>query len=186
MLDILRQLNWVDIVIAVLVIRICYISIKSGFPVEIFKLLGTLCAIYLSLHYYLVLGDMLGGISFVSAIPKAYFDFLCFLILALIGYLLFFLLRAIFYHFIDLKAVPALSKWGGFIAGLARAALLIGLIVFIFSISTVGYLQSSADNSYIGSRFSKVAPLTYAWIWNNITSKFAKNEKFNAFALLSK
>ena len=178
MIDALLRLNWVDIIVVILIIRVSYISVKSGFPVEIFKLLGTICAIYLSLHYYIIFGDLLRG-YFTSIIPEAYFNFLCFLALALLGYFLFFLLRTALYHFVDVKAVPALSKWGGLITGLLRDILLISLIVFAFSISTVTYLASSANKSYIASRFSKVAPVTYSWIWNNITSKFIPNEKFN-------
>jgi len=178
MIDVLLRLNWVDIIVIILVIRVSYISVKSGFPVEVFKLLGTICSIYLSLHYYLVLGDLLRG-SFTSVIPENYLNFLCFLALASLGYLLFFLLRTALYHFVDVKAVPALSKWGGLITGLLRDILLIGLIVFAFSISTVSYLSESANKSYIASRFLKTAPATYSWIWNNITSKFIPNEKFN-------
>ncbi|MGA2775556.1 MAG: CvpA family protein [Candidatus Omnitrophota bacterium] len=179
MLDILLQLNWVDIVIVILVVRVCYISVKSGFIVEIFKLSGTICAIYLSLHYYMVLGVRLQGNSYASAVPANYFDFLCFFALTLLGYFLFFLLRSVLYRFMELKAVPALSKWGGFITGLCRSVFLTGLIIFAFSISTVSYLKDSGNKSYIGSRLSKVAPATYSWIWNNLTSKFIPQEKFN-------
>ena len=41
MIDALLQLNWVDIIVVILIIRVAYISVKSGFPVEIFKLLDT-------------------------------------------------------------------------------------------------------------------------------------------------
>ena len=185
MIDALLQLNWVDIIVVILIIRIGYISVKGGFPVEIFKLLGTICAIYLSLHFYINLGNLLRGYV-TSIIPEAYFNFFCFFALALLGYFLFFLLRTALYHFVDIKAVPALSKWGGLITGFLRDILLIGLIVFAFSISSVTYLADSANKSYVASRFSKVAPLTYSWIWNNITSKFIPNEKFNNTVLEAK
>ncbi|MFA5275817.1 MAG: CvpA family protein [Candidatus Omnitrophota bacterium] len=179
MLDILLQLNWVDIIIVILVFRVCYISIKGGFIIEIFKLCGTICAIYLSLHYYMVLGARLQGKSYVSVVPANYFDFFCFFALALLGYFIFFLLRSALYRFMELKAIPALSKWGGFITGLFRSVFLTSLIIFAFSISTINYFEESGNKSYIGSRLSKVAPLTYSWIWNNLTSKFIPQEKFN-------
>ena len=50
--DSLKQINWVDIFAVILLIRVCYISIKTGFLTEIFKLLGTVCAILLACHYY--------------------------------------------------------------------------------------------------------------------------------------
>ena len=185
MIDALLQLNWVDIIVVILIIRVGYISIKSGFPVEIFKLLGTICAIYLSLHYYISLGNLLRG-YFTSMIPENYFNFICFIALTLLGYFLFFLFRTALYHFVDVKAVPALSKWGGLVTGFLRDILLIGLIIFAFSISSVTYLANSANKSYIASRFSQVAPSTYSWIWNNITSKFIPSEKFNNAVLEDK
>ena len=109
-----------------------------------------------------------------------------FLSVLVFDYFLFFLFRTALYHFVDVKAVPALSKWGGLVTGFLRDILLIGLIIFAFSISSVTYLANSANKSYIASRFSKVAPATYSWIWNNITSKFIPSEKFNNAVLEDK
>ena len=51
LLDIIRQFNWFDVAIIILFIRICYIAFRSEFPVELFKLAGIICAIYISMHY---------------------------------------------------------------------------------------------------------------------------------------
>ena len=53
--EIIKQFNWVDIFVIILSVRVLYIAVKNGLPVELFKLLGTIAAIYLSLHYYTIL-----------------------------------------------------------------------------------------------------------------------------------
>ncbi len=51
LLNIIKQLNWVDIFVLIVLLRTAYISRKAGLPREFFKLLGTVLAIYLSLHF---------------------------------------------------------------------------------------------------------------------------------------
>ena len=63
--------------------------------------------------------------------------------------------------------------------GAARAFLFAGLIIFMLAISTITYFKNRVNDSYLGSRFFKIAPATYGWLWNNITSKFMLGEKFN-------
>ncbi|MBM3246612.1 MAG: CvpA family protein [Candidatus Omnitrophica bacterium] len=180
LLDILKQFNWVDVLVIILLIRICYAAINNGFSAEVFKLLGTIVAIYLSLHYYTQLSDWLqahGGKT--EKLPLEFLDFLLFTLLVIVGYLIFVLLRSIFYRFIKMEAAPNLNKWGGLVLGIFRGYLLAGLVVFILVISSVTYLKTSVKNSYTGKPLFKVAVNTYSWLWNSITSKFMPGEKFN-------
>ncbi|MDD4953418.1 MAG: CvpA family protein [Candidatus Omnitrophica bacterium] len=179
MLNILKQFNWLDVFILILIFRILYISIKSGLSKEFFKLLGVLSATYLSLHYFTVLSDLICKNLPVKKMPLEFFDFLLFTVLAILGYLVFVLLRTIFNHFIKMEAVPLLEKWGGLVMGILRSFFLPSLIIFMLAISSVGYLKKSAQSSYLGKKLFDVAPDTYSWFWNSITSKFMKDEKFN-------
>jgi uncharacterized membrane protein required for colicin V production len=183
LLNILGQFNWVDIVVVILLFRIGYIAIKSGLSVEIFKLLGTILAIYTSLHYYTIASDFIRGFISNKEIPLEFLDFLCFLVLAIFTYLVFVLLRSILYRFLRMEAAPRLNKWGGLVLGLIRGFLVIGLIVFLLVISSIGYLKNSVGNSYLGKRFFKVAPATYSWLWDSIMSKFMGGEKLNKTVL---
>lgn len=179
LLDIIKQCNWMDIFVVILLFRICYIATKFGLPVELFKLLGTILAVYLSLHYYTGLSDGLRQRFGAEKIPLEFLDFLVFLGLSLLGYLIFVSLRLAFYRFIKMEAAPGLNRWGGLVLGLMRGFLLTGLIIFIFTISTISYLKESARSSYSGSRLSKIAPATYSVLWNKFMSKFMPQEKFN-------
>ncbi len=178
-IDIIKQFNWVDIFVVIVVFRICYISLKNGLAKEFFKLLGTLTAIYISLHYYIVICDFIRKSLPTEKVPLEFLDFLVFTVLAILGYLVFVLLRSIFHRFIKMEAVPKLNKWGGLVLGILRSFLLAGLIIFMLAISSIGYFKKSTENSYFGKRFFNIAPNTYSWLWNTITSKFMTAEKFN-------
>lgn len=179
LLGIIRQFNWVDIFVLILLLRICYIAVKNGFPVEFFKLCGTVFAVYLALHYYTSLSDIIRQRMFGPKMPLQFLDFLCFLFLSIAGYLIFVLLRQVFCRFIKMEAAPKLNKWGGLILGACRGVLLSSLVIFAFIISHVAYFKNSAYGSYSGRRLFKVAPAAYAKIWESFASKFMAREKFN-------
>lgn len=179
LLNILERFNWVDIFFVILLIRICYVAIKNGFSVELFKLLGTLSAVYLSLHYYIIFPDYIVGRIGAKNIPLEYLTFFSFIALAILGYSIFMLLSKVFSRFIQLEAVPNLNKWGSLILSIIRSFLLVSLILFIFVIAPTGYFRNSVKNSYSGKRLFLIAPATYTWVWDSIMSKFRTQEKFN-------
>jgi len=181
LLSTIKQFNWVDIFVVIIFIRIFYVSLKSGFSVELFKFFGAVLAIYLSLHYYTTLADFIG--ARIKKVPVEFFYLFAFAALAILGNLIFVLLRSIFYRFIHMEAVPQLNKWGGFVLGIARCILVVGLLTFILVISDIGYFKKSVANSYSGKYFLRVAPNVYSGLWNNLISKFMPKEKFNRSTL---
>lgn len=178
LMELFRQFNFLDIVILIILFRICYIAVVMGLPVEFFKLLGVLCATYLSLHYYTGLSEIIRRFS-LKNMPLEFMAFLIFLILAAAGYLIFVALRSIFYRFMKMEALPKINQIGGFILGLARGFFTIGLVVYALAISSVDYLALSVKHSYLGSRAFSIAPQAYGWLWDNLFSKYSLNEKPN-------
>ncbi len=184
LLDILKGLNWLDIAVVIFLFRIVYVAMNSGLPVELFKLLGTLLAIYLSLHYYTNLSDYLGSlIPSLKNIPLDFMDFISFIVLAVLGYIIFVFLREGFSRFIKMEAVPYLNKYAGMLLGIIRSFLFTGLLIFILAISTINYFGESVKSSYLGNRFFKITPAIYSFLWNNVMSKFMPGEKFNSTVL---
>jgi membrane protein required for colicin V production len=180
LLALIERFNWVDIFFIILLLRIGYVASKSGFISEFFKLLGVLMAIYVAMHYYTDLSDFLRGrFELDERLPLDFLDFFCFILLVGVSYILSILLRQTFSMFIKLEAIPRLNRWGGFIMGITRAILLIGLFTFIFSITTLKYMHDKVAQSYLGPRLINVAPATYSRIWYGFMSKFMPNEKFN-------
>ncbi len=177
------KINWLDILIVIVLCRICYVAMKVGFSVEVFKFLGSLFSIYAGMHYYLVLSDFIRQFIKAEGDMLAFMDFVSFSVLAVLGYAFFILLRFTFARFIKLEAVPRLNKFGGLFLGMFRAFFLTSLIVFGCVISTLDYMKNSAYKSYLGPQILSVAPNIYAWMWNNLTSKFMTSEKFNSAVL---
>ncbi len=108
-----------------------------------------------------------------------FLDFLAFIILIIIGYFVFVILRQVFSQLIKTEAATNLNRWGALALGIVRGILFSSLIIFILVISSVSYFKNSAGNSYLGKRLFKVAPTTYTKLWNGLMSKFMTGEKFN-------
>jgi uncharacterized membrane protein required for colicin V production len=178
--NVIKQFNWVDIFVIILIARICFISYHNGLPVTLFKLLGTICALYLGLHYYTWLSDQIMRFAFAKVFPLTFMDFICFLILMAAGYAIFVILRIMVYRFLKMEAVPLLNKWGGLALGVVRAILVAGLFIYTLRISTAGYLMKSTVKSCSGKYLLHVAPAVYSGMWYGVISKFAANERFNS------
>lgn len=176
---IIKQLNWVDVFAVFLLLRILYVSAKNGFVVELFKLIGIIFTIYLSLHYYSKLSNLISKRISLEQPHLEYVDFFMFISLVAATYLIFAFLRKIFLNFVKIEAVAVLSKWGGLILGFFRGALSGGLVIIILSIATLPYLNTSARKSYFGERLFNITVFTYSALWNGVMSKFMANEKFN-------
>jgi len=181
--DILKHLNWVDILVVIIMIRVCYISLTTGFTIELFKFLGTIFSIYLSLHYYTYVSNLIR--DWLSSDKEAFVFvvWVTFIILAILGYLVFALLRNLIFRFIKMEAASGLNKWGGLTVGIFRSVFLVGLITFMLLVSGGTYFNTCIKNSYLGSRFSTVAPSTYTFIWDSFASKFFSSEQFNKAVL---
>ncbi|MBU3958369.1 MAG: CvpA family protein [Candidatus Omnitrophica bacterium] len=175
----IRQFNWLDIVVLILILRIGYIALKNGLPVELFKFFGTIFSVYLSMHYYVLWAVYLQERIPLKNISLGFLRLFSFVALSALGYFIFLLLRKVFYRLITVEPVEKLNKWGGFILSMLRGILLLSLILFILVISNISYLNKSARNSYLGRRIFKVAPFVYSGLWNNLVSKFRTAEEFN-------
>lgn len=178
-MSVVQRMNFLDIIILILLLRICYIAFKTGIVVEVFKLLGVIAAIYAASHYYTPISDFFRQRYLQQSIPLEFIDFLVFVSLVLLSYACFILLRITFYKFAKMEAVPNLNKYGGLVLGLVRWFFTAALVIYILMISSVSYLSSAVKHSYLGSRFSSVSAGTYNWMWNSVFSKFSPQEKPN-------
>lgn len=180
MIDILKQFNWLDILLLVFFVRICVIASQKGLSVEIFKVLGTFFCIYLSFHYYSLFANAVYSLPFFKFMSFDLVDFACFLILVFAGYFVFILLRRLFGMLFKMEDTPGLfNKWTGFALGIIRGVLCCSLLVYILFISGSGYLQQSTRNSMFAKPIFNIAAETYHGIWNGLMSKMMPLEKIN-------
>ncbi|HTY45621.1 MAG TPA: CvpA family protein [Patescibacteria group bacterium] len=179
-LNVLKEFNWVDIFVIILLLRICYVSLKNGFLLEFFKLLGTVAAIYCAMHYYTRVSGSIGALMKLGKNGQlAIFDFLSFIVLALLGYAVFWVIRELIARLFKAEAVPTLAKWGGLVVGVARAFLFLSFVLFALYLSPVDYMHDSIPASYSGKKIIQVAPNLYVGLWESVFSKFMTGEKMN-------
>lgn len=178
--EFLTRINWVDVVIVALFGRVCFMAKEKGFLTEVFKFLGTLSGVYLSLHYFAPLGDFLRESAGITFMPVEFLDFLCFVLLASFGYGIFAVIREAILKVVKMQAVPSLSQWGGVGLGIIRGVLLASLVMFGLVTSSVMYFKKSTVQSYLGPYIIQVAPKVYIGIWQSVMSKFMTGERFNA------
>ncbi|MFA6384887.1 MAG: CvpA family protein [Candidatus Omnitrophota bacterium] len=179
-IEFLKLLNWIDIAILIVFLRILFISLKTGIGAEIFKVLGALTAAYLSLHYYSSVSGYVTNRFSLDASGIATIESMSFVLLACAGYAFFLALRLLLKRFINMEVVPALSRFGGLLLGIFRAFLLGSLLLYFFLTTANPYLAKSVRTSFSGMELVNLAPSAYNFFWDAVMSKLAPREKFNS------
>lgn len=168
------KINWVDIFIALIVLRCFVVGVRRGFVVEIFKCLGTVAAIFTSFQYYLKLADLLKG--YLPVKPHIV-ENISFVILAITSYLVFVLLRSLFLLIFKFEATSVIEKIVGFIFGFLRGILLTSLMLVFFVMLNNTYISKSIDKSRIGNNVLVVAHRAYSFISINIFKNILTKEE---------
>jgi membrane protein required for colicin V production len=160
-INIISKLNWVDILIVTVVLRISYVAYKDGLSHEIFPLIGSVGTAVLSLHYYRNLSQYI--YQNAVKLPMRLLDFLSFVILLIVIGLIFKLLRVISDKIIKVTWHPLVEKAGGLIVGFARGSVVVSILLVILSLMPLSYLQwSIRDRSLMGMGFLRIVPGIYA------------------------
>ncbi|MDD2653879.1 MAG: CvpA family protein [Candidatus Omnitrophica bacterium] len=175
--ELVNQLNWVDVFVFIVLIRVILISYKHGFVIEIFQLLGTIFSIFIAFHSYSSLAQFM---SSHSPIPIDFTSFISFVALIALILVLFKFSRDAFLFVIKMQPLAVVDKWGSVVLGVIRAVYLSSIIIVALLISTIGYLQQSAQRSFSSRYFLDLAPKAYAFMFDNIYSKFSPTEEINS------
>ncbi len=155
-LNFLPQINWVDIIVAIFLIRGGYVGLNQGFSIELFKVLGTVAACVVSLSYYVKAAGWLASHSFLSpqAVNPISFVVLFFSVLIAFRILIIFLFRIL-----HLGLFGALEKWGGLALGLTRSLIFASLFLFVLTLLPVEYFKESVEEkSFSGAYLKEIAP----------------------------
>lgn len=159
-MDIVTRLNWVDVLVIIIMLRMSYVAFQDGLSHEIFPLLGAIGVITLSLYYYnklaLYISQNLGNV------PIAILNFLSFIILVFAAAFVFKLIRVVLDKIIKVSWHPLIERFGGLIAGVAKASIVTSTILIILALIPLPYLQRSIrDRSVTGMYFLKIGPSIY-------------------------
>lgn len=160
-MEILSRTNWVDVLVVIIVLRISYVAFQDGLSHEIFPLIGSACTIVLALHYYHkisifisqnVLGQHVDILNFIS-----------FLVLAVGVGFIFKFLKVVLDKIIKVTWHPLIERFGGLLAGVARASIVTATVLTVLALMPLSYLQwSIRDKSLTGVHFLRIGPSIYA------------------------
>ena len=160
-MELLTKINWVDVVVIIIMVRISCVAFHDGLSHEIFPFLGALSSLIIALHYYS--GVALSISQNVINIPVEILDPVGFIAISLgVGYIFKFL-RIIVDKIIKVTWHPAVESLGGLIFGMLRAAVVTSLVLIIIAMVPASYLQRSIrDKSLMGMTFLSIGPVMYS------------------------
>lgn len=159
-MEIIEKINWVDILVIILMIRMSYVAFTGGLSHEIFPLIGSVISITFTLHYYTRIGNLISG-KLIN-IPLDLSNFLGFLILVIIIGLILKILKALLDLIIKVEWHPLLERFGGLVIGIFRASIITSLILILLALAPLPYLQRSIrEKSLTGMYFLKIGPEIY-------------------------
>lgn len=169
------HINWVDLVILALLVRIVYVSADSGFITEFFKSLGLILGLFVAFHYYVVLGNLANKFQFPVKIVHA----VTFAVLWLVVAILFEFFKRGVLNLFTVQAQSLIDKWGAVILGLLRFVVTASMLVYLLLIPGVQYLNNKVVGGSTPMVFLRVAPGMYTGICDHFVSRLFDGERIN-------
>ncbi|MEI8012442.1 MAG: CvpA family protein [Candidatus Omnitrophota bacterium] len=157
-MEFLKNLNWVDIVLILLVVRIIYSGGKAGFVVEFIKTIGLFFAMLMAFHFFARLAAL--GIHFVL-IPKPWLQAAAFILIWLTGVIVFKLIREGFLLAFTIQPLPLIDRWGAVLLAVVRSMLTASMVLFVFLMTAHPYLQNMTRTSLSHKYVINIAPKAY-------------------------
>ncbi|MEI6437756.1 MAG: CvpA family protein [Candidatus Omnitrophota bacterium] len=174
-IDILKHINWVDILVLVIAIRFVYVSIQTGFVVEFLKLLAVFAALMVSLHFY----THLSGTVKLTFFSQGTWAVTAFVFLWLITLLVCKLIRDGLLMLFSVNAQGPIDRWGAALFSIGRIILTASMLMFAFLVSGQKYFQKMTLSSMSGERLLLVAPVLYRESCDRVVTRLFPEQKKN-------
>jgi len=176
----IKSINWIDVALLVLFIRMIFVGVKNGFISEFFKFLGVITAVFVSLHYFSFFAAWLARkIHFTWG----YWDLVIFAALWFAVTIIFKLLRdGIVFLFKVETTHQGFDKYAAGVVAVARGILVCSLTIFLILLAHNGVLTRMAVNSYSFKISGRAAVSTYSFLYNNLVDKLFAGQHYNAAA----
>ena len=159
-MEILTRLNWVDILIIIVMLRISYVSFQDGLSHEIFPFIGTIATIVLTLRYYAKVSYIIS--QYLGNVQTEVLNVISFVGLIIVMGMIFKFVKVILDKIIKVTWHPLIEKFGGLIIGIGRAAVVTSIILIMMTMLPLSYLEwSIRDRSLMGTSFLKIVPAIY-------------------------
>ncbi len=176
----IKTINWVDVALAFLFIRMIFVGVKSGFIAEFFKFLGVVAAVFVSLHFYSFLAAWAAQKTNFS---QDYWDLAVFASLWLGVTFFFKLLRSgILILFKVETNHQGFDKYAAGVVAIGRGILVCSLTIFLVLLANKPALTRMTLHSYGYKIAGRAAVGTYSFLYNNLVDKLFTGEHYNTAA----
>ncbi|MDD5292117.1 MAG: CvpA family protein [Candidatus Omnitrophica bacterium] len=173
----ISQFNWVDILVIILTIRMCYIGLKRGLGIEVFKFISLCFCSFVAFHFFYSLGEFIN--SKIPILPLESTLIFTYLVLIFIITIIFTIIRDGFLMVIRTEGDSPTSKYLGITLGFIRGLLISGFVIFALLISNIRYFELSCRSSFLGPKIVNMTTKTYEFAFYGIVSKIFPDQNFN-------
>ena len=176
----IKSINWIDVALGLLFVRMIFVGVKNGFISEFFKSLGIVTSVFISFHYYAFLAMWL---VHKTNIVWRYWDLVIFVVLWIAVTLFFKFFRdGILLLFKVETTHQGFDKYAAGILAVGRGILVCSLT--IFSILLVNNLSMTrmTVHSYSYKIAGRADLITYNFLYKNLVNKLFTGEHYNSAA----
>jgi uncharacterized membrane protein required for colicin V production len=176
----IKSINWIDVALVLVFIRIIFIGVKNGFIAEFFKSIGVVVAVFVSLHFYSFLA---AWIALKTKMSWEYWD--------LVMFALLWLLVAVFFKFFREGVLilfkvetnhQGFDKYAAGVVAVGRGILVCSLTIFLILLTHSGVLTRMTLRSYSFKVAGRASVSTYSFLYNHLVDRFVAGEHYNAAA----
>lgn len=177
----IKSINWIDAALVLLFIRMIFAGVQNGFISEFFKSIGTVVAVFVSLHYYSMLA---AWVALKTNIAWDFWELTVFAGLWFGVWLLFkFAGQGIVFLFKVETNHEGFDKYAAGIVAVARGILVCSMTIFLFLLTYNGPVTRMTLHSYSFKIAGRAALSTYSFLYNNLVDKLFALEHYNAAAV---
>lgn len=177
----IKSINWIDVALAFLFIRMIFIGVKNGFVAEFFKALGVVFAVFISFHYYSFLA---AWVAQKIHCPWDYWGLLIFAALWLIVAVFFKFLRdGILVLFKIETNHQGFDKYAAGVVAVGRGILVCSLTIFLILLAHNSRLTAMTAHSFSYKIVGRAGVNTYSFLYKHLVDKLFEGEHYNASAL---
>ena len=176
----IKSINWIDVALAFLFIRMIFVGVKNGFISEFFKFLGVVAAVFVSLHYY---SSLAAWVAVKTNLSFDYWDLVTFAGLWVAVMFFFKLFRdGVLFLFKVETNHKGLDQYAAGIVAVARGILVCSLTILLLLLTHNGPVARMTLHSCSYKIAGRATVSTYSFLYNNLVDKLFAGEHYNAAA----
>lgn len=162
-MELISRLNWIDIFVIIVILRISYISFQDGLSRSVLPLIGAITSAVFGLHYYKNTAFFIS--NNVIKLPLPLLNIAVFVGIVFITGIIFKIISFVLDKIFKVTWHPVIEKMGGLVIGILRGAVVSSILLIILALVPVPYFQwSIKDRSLSGMHVINIAPSIYSGI----------------------